>query len=327
MAQRSVLVFALGLLASLFAIFFFLSPSASSALPKAVLRLVVSVPVPPPGTAAKPEQQQQTVRALLKTTADPAALQAVLSRVNYNLESVVIGEERVPRVFVAGLPNILGDVDLRLRKDIFLKTVLPLVLRVNEEILLERHRLLTLRHVQRLNGRLGAADAHWLQRLAARYGGSADDLDDLIERVDMIPASLAVAQAAKESGWGTSRFVREGNALFGQWIDADGHLVPLRRDEGKNHSVQKFRFLVESVRAYALNLNSNRHYHEFRSLRARLRSQGQALEGTALADGLHRYSEQGPAYVRRLRTLIQSNRLWRLDGARLDLSEIAAVSG
>ncbi|MSO92058.1 MAG: hypothetical protein EXQ86_01495 [Rhodospirillales bacterium] len=318
MAQRSILVFVFGFLAALTAIFFFLSPN--SALPKAALRLVVSAPVPPPGTAGKADRQQHPARTAPKPPPDPILLQAVLSRVNYDLKSVILGEERVPRVFVAGLPSILGDIqETQLRKDIFLKLVLPLVLRVNEEILLERHRLLALRHIQRLGGKLSAADTHWLQRLAARYGAPADDLDDLLDRVDMIPPSLAVAQAAKESGWGTSRFVREGNALFGQWIYADGHLVPLRRDEGKSHSVQSFKHLVESVRAYALNLNSNRHYREFRSLRARLRSQGLALEGVMLAGALTRYSGQGPVYVNRLRTLIRSNELWRLDGARLDL--------
>ena len=331
MAQRSVIVFVVACLVVLIAISFFFARTATAVLPKAVLRLVASAPVPPPGTAAKPDRESRPARTAPQPPPDPAALKAVLSRVNYDLPSVVLGHEKVPRVFAPSLPDVLNDIhEAQLRKDIFVKLVLPLVLRVNEEILLERQRLLAFRHVQRLGGKLNAADTHWLQRLATRYGGSAGsagDLDDLLDRVDIIPPSLALAQAAKESGWGTSRFVREGNALFGQWIYADGHLVPLRSDDGKNHSVQRFQHLLDCVRAYVLNLNANRHYREFRSLRAQLRKRGVALDGVELVGKLARYSEQGATYVDRLRTLIHSNQLRRLDGARLDLSEIAALSG
>jgi Bax protein len=140
----------------------------------------------------------------------------------------------------------------------------------------------------------------------------------LISRVDVIPPALALAQAAEESGWGTSRFAKEGNAIFGQWTFAlRSGLTPLKRDQGKKHQVKVFDSLIDSVRAYTVNLNSHRAYKGFRNTRQDLRRAGVPLDSQALVGKLHKYSERGQAYVSALRELINFNDLSPLDGARL----------
>ena len=156
-----------------------------------------------------------------------------------------------------------------------------------------------------------------LQALARRYRVDGDILDDasaqreLLLRIDEIPASLAVAQAANESAWGTSRFAREANNLFGIWTyDEDKGIVPLKRAPGKTHLVRKFSTEAESIRYYMLTLNSHPAYAELRNLRAKMRAQGQALDGHALASGLDAYSAKGDEYVQLIQQMIR-----RLDTA------------
>jgi len=137
--------------------------------------------------------------------------------------------------------------------------------------------------------------------------------------VDEVPASLALGQAAVESGWGTSRFVREGNALFGQWtFDPGQGMTPRDRTAHKRHMVRRFNALMDSVRAYMRNLNTHQAYREFRAARRTMRADGSFLRGRLLAAELSRYSERGRAYVADLRSIIRENGLSRLDAVRLD---------
>lgn len=143
-----------------------------------------------------------------------------------------------------------------------------------------------------------------------------------MQRVDIIPPSLALAQAAKESGWGTSRFARNGNALFGQWTwDEDQGMEPKDRPEGTDHLVREFDTLLDSVEAYMLNLNRHRAYRELRSLRAGMRKRGEPIDGISLAGGLESYSELGMEYVERIRSMIDLNQLLALDNAELASSD------
>ena len=250
----------------------------------------------------------------------------VLVHLSYDLDSVVKGESQVPRLFLASLPPALTKIrETKERKSAFLKTVLPLVLQVNEEILANRKRLWDLRYRQSLGQRIGPADRLWLIVMAERYGLARDDLDGLIERVDVIVPSLALAQAATESGWGTSRFVREGNAMFGEWTFSKSTqgLIPLSRDAGRTHKIRAFDSLIDSVRSYAWNLNTHRAYEEFRKIRQSLRANGAPLDGMVLAGGLLKYSERGAEYVDVIRSMISANDLRRLDDVRL-LEEDAA---
>jgi len=139
-------------------------------------------------------------------------------------------------------------------------------------------------------------------------------LDELLVRVDMIPASLALAQAATESAWGTSRFAREGNNIFGQWCFDEGcGLVPGRRAEDKSHEVKSFSSVDASIRAYYRNLNTNPNYEYLRELRAQMRMKGKPLDSRTLAQGLLRYSERGHVYIAELHDIIRINDLRSLD--------------
>ncbi len=242
----------------------------------------------------------------------------VAAALSYDLDSIVGDGTGVPRVFLAAIPHDLSDVrETTERKALFFKSVLPLILQVNENLLIARMRLLTLKREIDSGKKPAAIDRLWLAMMSDRYGVARDDIPAMLKRVDIIPPSMAMAQAASESGWGTSRFVREGNALFGQWTFAIGNLVPDGRDDGEEHMIKRFTNLIASVRGYARNLNTNRAYREFRDLRADLRRKDKPLDGRVLVGELHRYSERGVDYINEIRSLISFNKLNRLDGARL----------
>lgn len=228
----------------------------------------------------------------------------------------------VPRILLAALP---GDLDRMAvpaeRKALFLRIMLPLVLTVNEEIAAERAQLLALAGRIAAGASLTGEQSDVLAALARRYrvrpGDPAEDVATLLGRVDAMPPSLAVAQAALESGWGTSRLAREGNALFGERTWTEAGLEPLQPLPGARHRARSFDGLLDAVRAYALNLNSHPAYDGFRRARAAARSAGGPPDGAALARHLTRYSELGAAYTGALRRLIRANRLDRLDRAAL----------
>ncbi|NQU56720.1 MAG: glucosaminidase domain-containing protein [Rhodospirillales bacterium] len=247
-------------------------------------------------------------------------LYATFGRLGYDLDNVKSGTKAVPRVFLASLPEDLAQVpENKQRKALFFQTMLPLVLQVNEEILADRRQLWSLRYRTGLGEKPSAAERLWLRVMTERYGVKAGDIDALISRIDIVPPALALAQAAEESGWGTSRFAKEGNALFGQWtFSSSTGITPLKRDKGKNHRVKAFDSLIDSVRAYTMNLNSHRAYRAFRSTRQAIRRAGGPLDSRVLAGKLQKYSERGQAYVTALRGLIDFNGLSPLDDARLD---------
>ncbi|MBL6931495.1 MAG: glucosaminidase domain-containing protein [Rhodospirillales bacterium] len=247
-------------------------------------------------------------------------LHKTFGRLGYHLESIKSGDNLVPRVFLSSLPEDMALVpENNQRKAIFFQAMLPLVLQVNEEILADRRRLWKMRYQTGLGETPDAADRLWLRVMTERYKVKAGDISALISRIDIIPPSLALAQAAEESGWGTSRFAKEGNAMFGQWtFSSSAGLTPAKRDEGKNHKVRAFDSLIDSVRAYTMNLNNHRAYKGFREARQAIRRAGGDLDGRRLAGTLTKYSERGQAYVTALRGLIDYNALSPLDGARLD---------
>ncbi len=150
-----------------------------------------------------------------------------------------------------------------------------------------------------------------------KYGVTSKDLTTLKIRMDEIPVSLALAQAAKETGWGTSRFAQEGNALFGQWTWSGEGLKPKEADENKGHKVMKFNVLQASVRAYQRNLNTHRSYKNFRLARAHLRDKNQPLDSLILSQFLKNYAETGNQYVEVLQKIINQNNLKDFDDAKL----------
>lgn len=257
-----------------------------------------------------------------------AAVRTIYRDLGYALPTVREQNTAVPRLFLASVPGDLkGLSDSNTRKSLFLRTLLPLVLKVNEEIAADRMRLTTILNVQTEGRVLSSADKHWLDEKSREYGLQTPSARKLLSRMDAVPVSMALAQAAEESGWGTSRFARQGNALFGQWTQSESAgIVPRNRPEGATHAIKAFPTLIDAVRAYARNLNSHRAYAEFRSRRDDLRRAGQPLNGWALARTLTRYSERGQDYVDTLHIIMKANDLTALDDAQLSTRPIEVAS-
>ena len=238
-------------------------------------------------------------------------LDAAFTRMNYRLDRVAAGH-KVPPLFAPAVPADLDSLaEIDTKKQVFLRLMLPLILVVNEEIAEDRARL------QAMAAGRTPRDPSWLEDLAQRYQSPSAEPAALLRRVDMVPPSLALAQAAEESGWGTSRFVREGNNLFGQI----GESI-VAEDNPSGRTMASFDSLHAAVRAYALNLNSHRAYENLRRLRAQIRARGAFPDGHSLAGALSAYSERGQAYVDGIRALIRHNSLLRFDHAQLSKQEI-----
>ena len=199
------------------------------------------------------------------------------------------------------------------RKELFLQIVLPLALEENNKIKLDRLKLFNIIGKDS-NTEL---EKKWLNKKYKQYGVTSKDLSTLKARMDEIPTSLILAQAAKETGWGTSRFALEGNALFGQWTWSGEGLKPKDAEANTGHKVMKFNILQASVRAYQRNLNTHRSYKEFRKARSKLRAEGKELDSIILSEHLDMYAETGRKYVEILQQIIEQNNLKDFDDAKL----------
>jgi len=208
------------------------------------------------------------------------------------------------------------------RKEFFIQIVLPLILQENNNIRSDRKRLFGI--INKSNNT--ALEKEWLVKKYKQYGIPSKDLSTLKIRMDEVPVSLALAQAAKETGWGTSRFAQEGNALFGQWTWSGEGLKPKEADEDQGHKVMKFNVLQASVRAYQRNLNTHSTYKEFRLARAQLRDAGDLLDSIILSEYLNKYAETGQKYVETLKKIINQNDLKDFDNAKLLPSSFALES-
>ncbi len=251
--------------------------------------------------------------------ATPAKLSRHFASLGYDLDAVRKDKMPVPRLFLSKVPEGLGEVkQTRERKAVFLRLMLPLVLNANERVLRQRAQLLVFDAKLAAGRDLSPDQQHRLEAIAAEYKTDPNRLDLLLRRVDAVPPSLALAQAAIESGWGTSRFVREGNAAFGQWTTAKHKgMVPNGREAGKSHKIRSFDHLGDSVRSYIHNLNTHRAYAGLRDLRTSMRAEGKRLAGKNLLPAMISYSEKKGEYLDLLRSVIRTNRLSPLDAARL----------
>jgi Bax protein len=199
------------------------------------------------------------------------------------------------------------------RKDFFIQIILPLVIQENNNIKIDRKTLFKI--INKSNNT--SAEKQWLEKKYKQYGVNSRDLSTLKIRMDVIPTSLAIAQAAKETGWGTSRFAQEGNALFGQWTWSGEGLKPKDAEKGKGHKVMKFNVLQASVRAYQRNLNTHSSYKDFRKARAEFRDSDKPLDSLELSKYLNKYAETGNEYVKVLKEIITQNKLKDFDDAKL----------
>ena len=275
--------------------------------------------------------------AIARFVADPprlvavstARLESALDSAEYRLDQVRRGRAPVPRLFLATIPRDFKSVDdPATRKALFMRASLPLILQVNEEIMVTRRHLLRLHDQVRAGHSIPDAERYWLAALARKYGAAADDLEALLVRVDAISPALAMAQAALESGWGQSRFAVDGNALFGQrtWRSGGG-IVPTDRAAGKSFEVKHFERLIDGVRDYALNLNRHAAYSDFRAMRAAMRAAGEPLDSYALVTGLEAYSERGVEYIEMLQLIMRANALEHFEAAQLEGGWVTQVAG
>ncbi|MCP5014775.1 MAG: glucosaminidase [Ketobacter sp.] len=260
------------------------------------------------------------------TFTSPDEVVAYFHGINYSLENWQAGDRSVPRVYLNNVPerwrtHTAGELSTAEKKRYFFFMLAPMVLRANETIASQR---------AFIEGMLQTSN--WAELDRARLSDMAneyrvqvpqDSKDEaafqrLLRRVDIVPASLALSQAAIESGWGTSRFAAEGNALFGQWSWSDDAITPERvRTELGNYGIRTFKTPFESIAAYMHNLNTHNAYKPLRKLREQARKSDQPLSGEGLAAGLLKYSERGQAYVEEIRALIRVNQLAEVDKAYL----------
>jgi len=219
------------------------------------------------------------------------------------------------------LPNFEAITNIDLKKQAFFTFFNSHIEAENQRILERREKVQLFASVLADGGNLNATEQQTLEEIAVQYRlqGSemspVDLVDELLVRVDIIPVSLALAQAATESAWGTSRFAREGNNIFGQWCYDEGcGLVPGQRAEDASHEVKSFATVEASIRGYLRNLNTNPSYAYLRELRAQMRMKEKPLDSRALAQGLLRYSERGHVYISEIHDLIRINDLLVWDG-------------
>tara|TARA_B100001027_G_scaffold75719_2_gene51690 strand:+ start:4055 stop:5185 length:1131 start_codon:yes stop_codon:yes gene_type:complete len=244
---------------------------------------------------------------------EASILKQIFEENNYKLKNV--RDNKLVKPFEVGmLPGELKLIESsKLRKELFIEIVLPLVLSENNRIIRDRS---TLFKILNKNNNT-KSEKEWLLKKFKQYGVVKRDLSTLKIRMDIIPVSLAIAQAAKETGWGTSRFAIEGNALFGQWTYNGEGIRPAAADKNDKHKIATFSVLKASVRAYQRNLNTHSSYKEFRKARATQRDNNENLNSLELADYLKDYAETGEEYTKILKKIINQNNLTDFDNAKI----------
>ena len=233
--------------------------------------------------------------------------------VEYDLGKVR-AQKLVKPIYFTQFPRDLDALQsTKLKKETFIKIVLPLIVAENERILEDREKLLILSDKKFTTD----LEKQWIRQKLLEYKVKKGNLKELLIRMDIIPTSIALAQAAKESGWGTSRFALEGNAIFGQWTWSGQGIAPLDRESNKNHKILKFPILRASVKAYQNNLNTHKSYTKFRQKRLALRDKNKKIKGLELTDTLNNYAQTGSEYTKILNQIIKQNRLMDFEPVRL----------
>ena len=249
------------------------------------------------------EENDNTVSLNSETTIN------LFEDLGYDLKSVRAGQKVKP-IYLTKLPKDIKTLgDTKKKRELFIKIILPLILNENNKILDDRKKLFKIlgKNFNTVGERV------WLTRRFKEYKIEDKDLSKLKMRMDIIPVSIALAQAANESGWGTSRFALEGNALFGQWTWSKKGISPKNKDPDQSHKILQFQILKASVRAYKNNLNTHNAYKEFREARAKLRQDKKQIVGLDLTKYLSRYSAIGEKYVIILDDIIEKNSLTDFD--------------
>ncbi len=285
--------------------------------------------------AKKPKVKKPEVKKETKKSKDKPKLEVkrknvdevILPNLNLKTETVLnlfkdveydLGKVRsqklVKPIYFTQFPRDLDALQsTKLKKETFIKIVLPLIVAENERILADRKKLLILSDKKFTTD----LEKQWIRQKLLEYKVKKSNLKELVTRMDIIPTSIALAQAAKESGWGTSRFALEGNAIFGQWTWSGQGIAPLDRESNKNHKILKFPILRASVKAYQNNLNTHKSYSKFRQKRLALRDKNKKIKGLELTETLNNYAQTGSEYTKILNQIIKQNRLMDFEPVRL----------
>ena len=237
----------------------------------------------------------------------------LFENLKYDLKKIRQGQPVKP-IYLSQLPKDLDRLkNTKKKKDTFIKIVMPLILDENNKILENRKKLFKI--LSKSTNSMG--EKRWLKRRFKEYEIKKGDITELKVRMDIIPPSIAIAQAAIESGWGTSRFALEGNAMFGQWTWSKNGIEPTDKSKNQDHKILKFSMLRSSVKAYKNNLNTHNGYKEFREKRAELRKNNKKISGLKLVNYLYNYAATGKEYTKSLKRTIDQNGLTDFDDATL----------
>lgn len=279
-----------------------------------VLTSIINLSISEPVLAAT--NTKQSIEVEINSLHD---LMDLFAKYNYTRKAWKTGHREVPRLSFNGVSEkwkeTSSHIPVQQKKQVFFRLMAPLVLISNENILAERSIV-----------KIANLSSPDLLAIAKKYhltfnpdkGLTEEQRTQLLDQVDIMPPSLALAQAAEESGWATSRFTEEGNAFFGQWDFSGKGMAPKQqRKELGNYGLARFDSPLSSVEGYMLNINTTAAYKKLRVLRAKLRQENKAITGIELAGTLDKYSERGQAYIDGLRSMIRYNKLQDVDDAYL----------
>jgi len=274
--------------------------------------------------AIKPKEEKKqlsqipTNKSLKSSNEDKYNLNAatvlnLFEDLEYDL-SEVRDEKKIKPIYFTRLPKDLDSIkNVQRKKDLFLQIVLPLVVAENEKIKFDRIKLKKILSSKMTTDK----EKLWLRQKLRDYKVKKSDMKELSLRMDIVPTSIALAQAAKESGWGTSRFALEGNAIFGQWTWNGKGIEPLERSGEQTHKILKFPILRASVKAYITNLNTHNGYKDFRNKRLKLRKSNKRLKGLDLIHKLDNYAQTGKEYTIILEKIIRQNSLYDFENVEV----------
>lgn len=253
----------------------------------------------------------------------------LLASYGFDINQIRQNKATVPEVYFANLPRELTRIkDTRIKKELFFSSLLPPILKVNDTIRQDRKKLKKITLKLTIGTDVTEPEYYWLTQKLVQYKIKVRDvqdfearaggiLDELLGRMNIIPPELALAQAAQESGWGTSRFAQKGNALYGQWTWGSGcGMVPAQRAEGKTHRMKCFKNIIDAVDSYMLNLNTHKAYTALRRERRAFRDD-QIIDVLPLVNTLTSYSEEGQEYVEKIKNIIRINKLNDFNKAQL----------
>ncbi len=242
----------------------------------------------------------------------------IFKKYEFSVDSF-LNDESANLIIFSSLPDDFMEIkSVNERKKLFINTLLPIIYSENLKILEDRKKILDWWNESQGENFSRDFWPSWLFELSEKYEASDSNLGNLLMKVDVIPISMALAQAAIESGWGTSRYLREGNAIYGQYtFEKDRGIQPERRESNKEFFIKKFSNLSESTRSYFKNINTHRAYVDFREERKKLRMNGIKLSGVKLVKFLTSYSERRDEYVKDVENIILSNNFMKFDNSYL----------